>query len=394
MPWKEQSIVDHRYQFVLDLLQGVSMSEACRMHGIDRKTGYKWKARFVESGRSGLVDRPRIAHHRRHALDPAVAELVVQLRRERPTWGPKKLLSYLQRRHPHVKLPARSTVAELLSRRGLTEPRRKRQRVAAYESALGGYFGPNAVWCADFKGPMRLRRGSSAPLTISDGTSRYCLCCEHLPVQRTAEVKRAFARAFRHYGLPDAIRTDNGPPFASVGLAGLGNLSVWWIKLGIVPERIEPGCPTQNGRHERLHRTLQQELAGLLAKTSRPQPLYAPFRRDHNYERPHEALNLQTPAEVYRPSTRHYPVRLNDPSYPKGYVMERLGDRGQLFWRGKTFYLSKVLQGELVGIDIENSDSPQLYFGPIPLGHIANHRFWPRKRKSRNLKKKKKTPNL
>lgn len=382
MAWKESNIVDQRYRFILDVLSGTSMAEACRRGGIDRKTGYKWKGRFEANGRAGLVDLPRIAHYRPHSLEEEVADVLLALRRKRPTWGPKKLLKYLAPRHAMLTFPARSTVSELLKREGLSCPRKKRERVASYDSPLAGYHGPNAVWCADFKGPMKLGKGTTAPLTITDGTSRYCLRCDHLSKLRTKPVQKMFTRAFYEYGLPDVIRTDNGPPFATVGLAGLGALSVWWIKLGIRPERIEPGCPTQNGRHERLHRTMNEDLALLLVKTSRPQPLFDRFRQDFNQERPHEALNFQTPADVYRPSPKCFPTKLKDPEYKSGFVLERLGKKGELFWRGKTFYLNKVLADELVGIDIDSEPNPKIYFGPIYLGHIAQNRFWPRTKRT------------
>jgi hypothetical protein len=247
------------------------------------------------------------------------------------------------------------------------------------------------VWCADFKGDMQLRVGVTEPLTITDGTSRYCLRCDHLSHNRTSNVKRAFSRAFCEFGLPDAIRTDNGPPFATVGLAGLGALSVWWIKLGIVPDRIAPGCPTQNGRHERLHRTLTEEIADRIAKTNNPQSDFDRFRHDYNHERPHEALDFKTPAQIYRPSPRQFPVKPKDPQYRNGFLLERLGKKGELFWRGKSFYLNKALANELVGIDIDSDEHPSLFFGPIKLGQIKNNRFWPRNKRTAKTKAPNKT---
>lgn len=383
MPWKEQSQVDQRYEFIVHLREGRSMTEACRVAGIDRKTGYKWQARYEAEGVEGLRDRSKVAHHRPHALDEEVVEHLLALRRAHPAWGPKKLIAQLEPLHPELRFPARSTVSELLRREGLSQPRKKRERVAAYESPFAGYHGPNAVWCMDFKGAMKLRNAISEPFTVSDGTTRFLLRCDHLKLKRTKPVKCRLSRAFCEYGLPDAIRSDNGPPFATVGLAGLGELSVWLIKLEIVPERIQPGCPSQNGRHERIHRTMEEELGDRLCKTKWPQRELDRFRYDYNHHRPHEALNFQTPAQVYRPSPNCFPTKLRDPAYSKGYVLERLGERGQLPWRGKSFYLSKALAGELVGIDIDSGEFPKLFFGPILLGVIKSQRFYPRdKRKT------------
>src|SRR4051812_17187165 len=260
MPWKEP--MDERLRFIATLSEsGLEMSEACRLFGVSRKTGYKWLERYKTHGPSGLEDRSRAPKTTPWALGQEVADLLVEARRKHPTWGPRKILDWLRPQHRGLELPAASTVGDLFRRSGLVQSRRRRRKVENQGTPLAHVKAPNDGWCADFKGHFRVGDGQRCdPLTVTDAFSRFLLCCEGMERPTTEYVWPAFETTFREYGLPAAIRTDNGPPFASRGLGGLSRLSVRWVRLGIRLERIKPGNPQQNGRHERMHRTLKAEV--------------------------------------------------------------------------------------------------------------------------------------
>lgn len=373
MPWQETCAVDERMHFIVAHQGGeLSMAELCRAFGISRKTGYKWLGRYHASGMEGLNDRARAPQHHPQAVAAAVEERIVAARHTHPTWGPRKLVAWLHRQHPTLPLPAASTVGALLHRAGLTVPRRRRLRATPSAGPLAGTATPNALWCADFKGHFRTRDGAWCyPLTISDYASRYLLRCQALARPDEAHVRAVFETVFRAYGLPEAIRTDNGSPFASVGLGGLTRLSIWWLKLGIRLERIAPGHPEQNGRHERLHRTLKAETTRPPQATLRAQQgAFEHFRRVYNEERPHEALGQQPPAAAYQPSARRYVPRLRAMAYPTGYAVRQVRHNGELRWRGQLVYVSMALVGEPVGLDAVDDGRWAVYFGPVLLGFL------------------------
>jgi putative transposase len=377
MPWKVTGPMDERTQFVADWLrQETSIAELCRTYGISRKTGYKWLARYQTDGPAGLVEHSRSPHTHPQAITAAVADLVLAARAAHPTWGPKKLVAWLGLRYPGLGLPAPSTVGDLLHRTGLVVPRHRRQHATPSTQPLAHADGPNAVWCVDFKGQFRTGDGPWCyPLTISDAASRYLLRCQGLPTTETDRVRPLFEATFREYGLPIAIRSDNGPPFASVGLAGLSRLAVWWITLGIVPERIAPGKPAQNGRHERLHRTLKQETASPPQATARAQQrAFDRFRQEYNHERPHEALGQVPPARVYQPSLRRYRARVQPFAYPAADKVLRVRHSGEVYWRGAFVYLTKALAGEAIGLTQLQPGRWHLEFGPLVLGVLDEHR--------------------
>jgi putative transposase len=331
MPWREICAMNERMRFIVAAEAGTeSMSELCRQFGIARKTGHEWRARFAAGGAVALADRPRVARHRPHALSREVRELVVALRSEHPTWGPRKLVALLMRTHPGIAPPAPSTVGDLLREAGLTVPRRRRRHVPPRTEPLAHATGPNVVWCADFKGDFALGDGSRCyPLTISDAHTRYLLRCQALPRTTTARVQPLFEATFREFGLPEVIRTDGGPPFASTAAGGLSALSVWWVKLGIRPERIDPGKPSQNGRHERMHRTLKAEACVPAADSPRArQRRFDQFRATYNHVRPHEALGQVPPGEVYMPSPRTFPSRPLELTYPEADRVIRVRPNG------------------------------------------------------------------
>lgn len=372
MPWRETCPMDERVQFIREYQrQQRTFRELCLAYGISRQNAYKWVRRFEQGGLPALVDLPRVAHHHPHGVKPEVAERIVALRQEYPKWGPRILCEILRRQDPSTSWPSPSTVSEMLRKRGLARPRKKRIRRDDYTSPVAGYYGPNAQWCVDFKGTMQMLRGSCDPFTLSDGFSRFILAIRALSALSTPCVKVVFRRAFCEFGLPDAIRSDNGPPFGSQAPGRLTQLSIWWVKLGIVPILGRPGKPQDNGRHERMHRTLKHELAECIQVSREPNSDFERFRDQFNYERPHQALDMKCPAQVYAPSSKPYPRPLRDPSYPQGFWAERLTAQGCLWWIGQSFYLAKGLSAELVGIKLADDDTYKIYFGPVFLGSVA-----------------------
>lgn len=376
MPWRETSVMLERVLFI-DALESqlYTMTELCERHGISRKTGYKWASRYVEDGFEGLADRSRAPKHCPHRVEDTVSSKLLELRRRRPRWGPRKLLVYLREREPGVAWPAASTVGELLRREGLISSRRRRRRPSPPfgRQEVPEVTGPNEVWTIDFKGQFRMGdRRYCYPLTVADRYSRYVLECRGLHSTAGAETRGVMERLFRRYGLPSVLLSDNGEPFSSSqALCGLSRLSVWWIKLGIAPRLIEPGHPEQNGSHERMHRTLKAETtrppAGHLTAQQRR---FNAFRRDFNEERPHEALGQRPPATLYTPSPRPYPERLSEMEYLGHFETRRVRRDGAIRWQGKPLFLSEVLGGERVGLEEIDDGIWSLYFGNHLLGRF------------------------
>lgn len=376
MPWMETHPVDQRRAFIEALVRGTeSMSELCAQAGVSRKTGYKWKERFEAEGWAGLEDRPPVAHRLPHRTLLEVERALVALKHERPSWGPKKLVTLLAERHRELEAPAPSTAGEILKRYGLVKPRRRPvHRSPIWRTApLRPVDAPNATWSADFKGHFRLRDGTWCyPLTISDQFSRYLIRCQAMHGIDKEPARRVFEAAFREYGLPVVIRTDNGTPFASNrGCLGLSELSLWWLRLGICPERITPGCPQQNGRHERLHRTLAEEVTRPPAYSlSQQEARFVWFRRDYNEERPHEALGQRRPASVYAPSLRRMPSRLPELEYADDLCLRRVDKNGSIWVARNRFFISKVLERQNVGLKQVAEDALELWIGPLAVGYI------------------------
>src|SRR6476660_21819 len=370
MPWKTSSVMEEKLRFIFEHeLRERTMSELCERYEITRQTGYVWLRRYREAGITGLMEQSRAAHRHHNQMPEELEQQVLGLRQAHMRWGPRKLKRILERDEPGRSWPAASTIGALLQREGLVVRRKKRQRTAPYSEPLAHADGPNRVWCADFKGWFRTADGERIdPLTISDAHSRYLLRCQAVEKTDTARVQAIFEAAFREYGMPAAIRTDNGAPFASRALAGLSRLAVWWIKLGIVPERIAAGHPEQNGRHERMHRTLKQETASPSAPNRRAQQrAFDRFRREYNEERPHEALEMQTPAAVYRPSERCYPARVPEPEYPGDMLVRSVRRKGLVRWKKDDVFLSEVLWGERVGLLPEDDRWYTVYFAQHPI---------------------------
>ena len=370
MPWKETCPMDERMKFIADALKKHwSVAHLCRAYGMSRKTGYKWIARYEAEGWPGIREHSRAPSTCPHLTPVALQERVVQMRLQHPHWGPRKLLHRLGTVEPDTVWPAPSTAGEILKRHGLVAKRRRRRRTPPPPQPLQAAREPNAVWATDFKGWFRTDDGTRIdPLTLSDLASRYLLRCQSLRGATYALVYPVFVSAFREFGLPAVMRSDNGPPFASVGLGGLSQLAVWWIRLGIRPERIQPGHPEQNGRHERLHRTLKQATAKPPRRTWRgQQQAFVQFRQEYNHDRPHEALAMQTPAHCYTPSARLFPRRLPEVEYPSSYQVRRVRSNGEIKWRGRRLFLSEALIGEPVGLQEVDQDLWRIEFGPIQL---------------------------
>jgi putative transposase len=373
MPWKVTCPMEERIRFISHYLDGeLTMAALCRAFGISRKTGYRLVRRFIEDSVDGLKDRSRAPRHHPNAVDPSVVDAVVSARHRHPTWGPKKLRVWLIRTDPSQIWPASSTIGDILSRQGLSVPRRRSRKAQVYQEPFVGCEYPNAVWSADFKGWFRTGDGLRCdPLTISDNYSRYLLRCQVMPSPDYLHVQPIFEAAFREYGVPVAIRTDNGAPFATTTVGGLSRLSIWWLKLGIVPERIVPGHPEQNGRHERMHRTLKHETATPPKRTWRAQQLaFDRFRREYNQERPHEAIAQETPAHLYCMSPREYPSLVPPMVYPDDMLIRSVKSQGDISWKSRHVYLSETLAGELVGLRQVSDRCYDIYFGPIRLAQL------------------------
>jgi transposase InsO family protein len=366
--------VDECVRFITEVNDSQeSFAALCRRFGISRKTGYKWCDRYERLGPSGLEHRRPIAEHCPHKTADELVALIVDLRKDHPSWGPKKLKALLEARGT-TGVPAASTIGDILKRHGLVRPRRRRVYPPRMQpQPLAAAVLPNDTWCTDFKGHFALGDKTRChPLTLTDQVSRYLLKCEAVPRPDDENVRPHFERAFREFGLPLRMRSDNGPPFATTGIGGLSALSVWWIKLGIVPERIEPGQPQQNGRHERMHKTLKEQVAKPPSAEARAQQLALDrFRAEYNDVRPHEALGQQTPASQYTPSRRVMPAVPSSPEYPETMTVRRVAPNGTLSWKGQDVRISDLLRGEPVGLEPLDEDRWRLYYGPVVLAELT-----------------------
>ena len=371
MSWKESGPVSERMKFITLLQSGQrSMSSLCREFGISRKTGYKFAERFESEGVDGLKDRSRAPHVHARETPQEIRDLLIAAREKHTSWGPKKLKAWLEEKDPTLAVPYPSTIGDIIKREGLVRPRPRRFRIPVAATLPSPIDQPNQEWDADFKGQFKLGNGEyTYPLTVSDNFSRYLLEVRALKETTTAATLPCLERIFREYGLPETLRTDNGSPFASVGLGRLSRLAVWCIKLGIRPIRGRPHHPQDNGRHERMHRTLK-------AETTRP-PSFGPrgqqkrfngFRTEYNYERPHEALGQQPPARIYRPSPRPYPTRIPDVEYPAHWEVRRVCERGNFTWKGQGIFATASLDGELIGLVEVEDGLWKVYFGNLEIG--------------------------
>lgn len=379
MPWMETSPVEERIRFISDASSDrFTMSELCARYGISRRVGYKWLARYEEEGRRGLRDRSRAPKNCPHRIDNGLAERICDFRREHPFWGARKLLRVLADRNPEVaQWPAPSTAADLLARRGLVKKRRHRRPHQHPGVIAPTTLAPNDLWTADFKGEFKTGNGLYCyPLTIADQHTRFLISCHGLLSTQTVTAKPVFERAFREYGLPLAIRTDNGVPFATQAIHGLSYLNVWWMRLGIQHQRILPGRPDQNGAHERMHRTLKRQAVRPARKNcAAQQRMFDSFRSEYNEVRPHERLNQETPASRYSKSPRTYPSRMPAMEYPGHFVVKKITTGGTFRFHHKLLYIANSLVDQHIGLEETDDGVWSIYFNTVLIATLDEHDY-------------------
>lgn len=373
MPWTETTPVNERTRFIEDSNRGLySMAALCRRYGISRKTGYKWKRRYHQFGLQGLLDMTSTPLSCPHKTAEEVVAAIIEVRERHPTWGAKKICKRLSISRPQMVLPARSTVCDILKRNNLIKPSRRRRKLGHPGKPTTVAQSPNQLWTADFKGHFKTRDGIYCyPLTIADAFSRRLLECKALLSTNCQDTKVIFERIFKEFGLPDGIRTDNGVPFATTAIARLSPLSVWWMRLGIYPELIELGKPQQNGSHERMHRTLKAETTRPAAGNLRAQQRrFNRFRKEYNELRPHEALNLETPASIYTCSSRSFPKELPRVQYPDHFERRLVSRNGGIRWNCHWVNVSHTLAEQYVGLEEIDDGIWDVFFGTLRLGRL------------------------
>ena len=378
MPWKEELLMDQKTQFVSEHLRdALSFTELCQRYHISRKTGYKWISRYEAEGPPGLIDRSRRPHSSPDQTPEPVRLAIIDARRRHPSWGAKKLLKLLARKDPQAHWPSGWTVCEILKREGLVRQKTRRRKTGHPGKPTTIVTAPNQLWCADFKGEFKTRHGRYCyPLTVTDSYSRYLLGCQGLVSTETRGAKEVFKDLFKKYGLPAAIRSDNGVPFASTALGRLSQLSVWWIRLGIRRELIEPGKPQQNGQHERMHRTLKAEATRPpAANLAQQQRLFNRFRREYNEVRPHEGIELKTPATLYEASRRPLPKKVPELIYPAHFETRLVSRNSGIRWNHRWVAVSHTCAGLHVGLEEVDDGIWDVYLGPVKLGRLLEESY-------------------
>ncbi len=373
MPWKIIEIMDQKIQLIADWQsQYYNITDLSNKYGVSRPIIYKWINRYNELGVDGLKEQSRAPLYSPNQTKDDIVQLIIAEKLKNRKRGPKKIYKQLKIQYPRIDWPAPSTIGEWLKKHGLVEDRKKRLRVPPYTEPFQECQSPNSVWSADYKGQFFTLDGKLCyPLTVSDNYSRYLLRCKGLFGPRYQETRDVFESAFKEYGLPDAIRVDNGTPFASRGIAGLSRLSIWWIQLGVIPERIDKGCPQQNGRHERMHRTLKAEAVDSKAlNIKEQQKRFDWFCLDYNNYRPHEALNQEPPAKYYKKSNRIYVEKPVLPDYDKGFIVRRVCSGGDIKLYGHRHYLTELLFGQDVGLKETADGQLTIYYSFHPIGTL------------------------
>jgi len=371
MPWKEIRPMDQKVKLIADWRLGeCSIVDLSKRYSVSRKAVYKWITRYEEEGVDGLKERSRAPIHHPNTTDEHILASLIEEKYRHRKWGPKKIIAILNRRHPDIRWPAASTAGEWFKKEGLVKERRHRRAVPSYNDPFSECLLPNDVWSVDYKGQFRMQNKKYCyPLTISDNVSRYLLACRAFKGPRYKETRRVFEYTFSEYGLPYAIRTDNGIPFAGTNVGGLSRLSIWWIKLGIRPERIEKGKPQQNGRHERMHRTLKEEtVVPPSTNLKEQQKRFDWFCIEYNEDRPHEALAQQVPASIYKRSNREYSKSIFVPEYDSDFTVRSVKRGGEIKFKGTLYFLTEVLGGEQVGLKQIAEDRWQINFSFQPVG--------------------------
>lgn len=378
MPWSHSSPMDQKLLFISAYLkQSRSVVDLADDFQISRKTAYKWINRYLLDGPAGLEDQSKAAFQVHNATPPKVVEAILATRRQHRSWGAKKILKILRGKHPTWDLPARATICDILKRHGLTRKTRKRRKISHPGKPTRPVLHPNDLWCVDFKGQFKTRDGLYCyPLTVTDAYSRVLLACQGLLAPTFKPVRTIFTRLFKEYGLPNRIRSDNGTPFASTAIGRLSQLSVWWIRLGITPELIEPGKPQQNGSHERMHKTLKAEAtrppAGNLKAQQRK---FNVFREEFNTLRPHESLNDETPASRYEKSKKEWQEKLPPVEYLKHFEIRYVSANGCIRWNSAWVRVSSALKDQYIGLESVDDGIWNVYFSNLRLGFFHERRL-------------------
>ena len=373
MPWKVINQMDVKIAFIKDWNAGhFNITDLSQKYMVTRPTVYKWLMRYKRFGIEGLKEHSRVPKRCPHRTSKEILDIIIEEKLRNRKRGPRKVRAQLKRKHPGLELPAVSTIGYWFKKEGLVEKRKKRLHVPPYTQPFGGCNAPNDSWSIDYKGQFHMKNGHICyPLTVSDNYSRFLLGCKALEGPRYEPTRKCMESIFREYGLPDAIRSDNGIPFAGKSIGGLSRLMIWWILLGIIPERIRKGCPQENGRHERMHRTLKSDVLNPVAGNLREQQkAFDLYRYDYNHERPHESLNDQTPSDYYKKSNRQYvehPYRAN---YDHNYLVRQVRHSGEIKFMGRMFLITKLLAGQPVGLKEINDGLWQLQFSFYVLGSI------------------------
>jgi putative transposase len=373
MPWKEECAVDQRLLFISDVLRGeFSMSELCRRYGVSRTTGYKWRDRYVSLGMEGLQERTSAPQRHPNSTPQAVVDLVLRARKDHPTWGPRKLKARIERQFPGLLVPAASTIGTILKQHGLVKGRRRVRRDRPLSQPRVEVSAPNDCWCFDFKGQFRLGSGAYCfPLTAVDAHSRFFLACKGLDDVRGETTMPVVRELFQEFGLPEAILTDCGAPFASTSFSGLSELSSWWIALGIRVHRSRPGSPQDNGKLERLHKTLKAETTKPSSQDQTAQQgRFDHFRKEYNEIRPHESLAMAVPADVYKPARKRYPRRLKAAHYPTDAIVKMVRKNGTIHYGGFNMTISHVLRGQRVALVPVDDGVMEIRFYDHPIGQL------------------------
>lgn len=373
MPWQKTPTNVQKMRFISDWLgQEFSMSHLCARYNISRQSGHLLVKRYEEEGEAAFVERTHARHIHPNQTATKLIELILETKQRHLDWGPVTIQAWLKKNKPHYAWPAVSTVGDILNRHGLVKKRYVRRHTPPHTEPLRDCNAANKVWSADYKGQFKMKNERYCyPLTITDNFSRYLFCCDGFERIHSKSAIKSFEKVFYEYGLPDAIRTDNGYPFAGVAVGGLSALSIWLLKLDIMPERIEPGCPQQNPRHERMHRTLKAGInLNLKHSLGRQQKWFDHFIKEFNEERPHQALSLKTPASVYEKSNRPYPLITPEIIYPEEYLIRKVKTNGEIKYFGKRYFVSELLHGEPIGLEMIDDDRAIVYFGRLKLGII------------------------
>lgn len=375
MPWEELSPMDQKVLFISDWLREKSLSftQLCQRYSISRKTGYKWIKRYQEMGVNGLYEQSRKPSNHPATIPFTIRKKIIELRTQSViTPGAKKIQARLATLFPEATPPSKSSIYNILHAEGLVHPQKRRRRYDRYTKPLKNSTSPNELWSVDFKGQFKLVNGQWCyPLTLMDDFSRYLLGCETQSTVGTSATIKTFKYLFRRYGLPERIRSDNGVPFSSKAAGGISRLSAWWIKLGIHPERIEPGKPQQNGKHERMHRTLKQYATRPPERTFRlQQHRFDKFRQAFNEERPHESLDFKMPKDCYQSSKRDFPDKIEPPQYPRYFEVRTVQKNGAVHWRNSRLYITHLLEGEDIALEEVDDGIYAVYFYFYQLGKL------------------------